>query len=146
MSDALLERIAKATEGLLALHTKGGGGAVAPKPAAAPAAAKPAATPAKPAAAPAAKPAAKPAAAAPAAAKAPNGKHDSVQVRDAIRKVATNPNLGKQSALDILDQDGGGVTNVTNLKPEFFDAVFEACQALLAGEGEGAPADDNDLM
>jgi membrane protein involved in colicin uptake len=112
---------------------------------------------AKAAADKAAKPAAKPAAAAadkkaaPAAAaatKAPGGKYNSEQVRDIIRKVATNVSLGKQSALDILDQDGGGVTNVTNLKPEFFDAVFEAAQVVLQGEGSSTPApeDDDDLM
>jgi hypothetical protein len=75
----------------------------------------------------------------PAAAKAPGGKFNSEQVRDIIRKVATNPSLGKQSALDILDQDGGGVTNVTNLKPENFDKVYEACQALLSSEGGNEP-------
>lgn len=159
MSDVLLERIAKATEGLLA-HLKAPpagsvGGAVPPKPAraaAAPAAGnKPAPAANKAAAAPAAATPAKPAkaaAAAPAAAKAPNGKYTSEQVRDIIRKVATNPTLGKQSALDILDQDGGGVTNVTNLKPENFDAVYDACNALLSSEGDGAgpAADEDDLM
>lgn len=153
MSDVLLERIAKATEGLLA-HLKSGPGVVGG--AAKPAAAAPAAGKATPAAAPKAAPAAagkpataaaaKPAAAAPAAAKAPGGKYNSEQVRVAIRAVATNSNLGKQSALDILDQDGNGVKAVKDLKPENYDAVYEACQALLSGEGEAPAAADDDLM
>lgn len=154
MSDALLERIAKAAEGLLA-HLKGGGGAVAPKPGAAGAATppKPAATGPKPGAAGAAtppKPAANKtnkgaAAPPPAAAKAANGKYNSDQVRDIIRKVATNANLGKQSAVDILDQDGNGAPNVMTLKPEFYDAVYEACQVALQGEGGAeASADEYD--
>lgn len=152
MSDALLERIATATEGLLA-HLK-------KAPAAAPTAATPAvkaaadraaaasAAKATPAAAPKAAPAAAPKAApkaATAATKAPGGKYNSEQVREAIRKVALNPNLGKQSALDILDQDGGGVTKVVDMKPENFDSVYEACQALLSGEGEGTAAADDDF-
>lgn len=164
MSDSILERIAVALETI----AKGGGkvapaassGGAAPNRAAAAGAAAAAggnkATPAAGAnkgAAGASAGANKGAAgagagkntAAPAAAKAPGGKYNSEQVRDIIRKLATNPSLGKQSALDILDQDGGGVTNVTNLKPEFFDAVYEACQALLSSEGEaGAGADDFD--
>lgn len=82
---------------------------------------------------------------APAAAKAAGGKYNSEQVRDIVRKVATTPSLGKQSALDILDQDGGGVTNVTNLKPENFDKVYEACQALLSSEGGGETADADEF-
>jgi hypothetical protein len=150
MSDALLTRIAEGIEGLLA-HVKAAPApapkAETPKPAAAPKpeAAKPAAAPkpeaAKPAAAPKPAAAAPKPAAAPAPTKAPGGKYTSDQVREVIRKVATNKSLGKQSALDILDQDGGGVQNVTNLKPEFFDAVYEACQALLSTEGQGEGED-----
>lgn len=157
MSDVILERIAKALESIAAAGsaTAVKAPAATTKPAAAapaaakPAAAKPAATPAAAgkAAATAAPAAAKPAAAKPAAAaaptKAPGGKHSSDEVRDIIRKVATNPGLGKQSALDILDTDGGGVTNVTNLKPEHFDAVFDAANALLSAEGGGDEAADD---
>lgn len=155
MSDAILERIATALEAIAKQGGKVGtvaaaaagaaAGATPPKPAAAPpkppaagakAPDKPAATPPKPAGS-------KPPAAAAASTKGPGGKYTSEQVRDVIRKVATNPALGKQSAMDVLDQDGGGVTNVTNLKPELFDAVYEACAVLLAGDGAGeAPAED----
>jgi membrane protein involved in colicin uptake len=176
MSDVLLERIATALEAIAKNASVGGGAVKAPAATtaatAAPGAAKPdaavkaaadkaAKTAAdkkaaekaaadKAAAAKKAAPAAdkKAAPAAAAATKAPGGKYNSEQVRDIIRKVATNVSLGKQSALDILDQDGGGVTNVTNLKPEFFDAVFEAAQVVLQGEGSSTPApeDDDDLM
>lgn len=76
--------------------------------------------------------------------KAPGGKYNAEQVRDIIRKVANNPTLGKQSAREALETDGGGVTTVSELKPEFFDAVYEACQVLLNGEGGGAASDDFD--
>jgi hypothetical protein len=143
MSDVLLTRIADALEGLLA-HAKGAAKAA---PAAAAAAAKPAAAAAKPAAAKPAAAAAKPAAAKPAAAKpaaapaqpqkAPGGRYTLDQVRDAVRKIAANKTLGKQSALDILDQDGDGAQNVRLLKPEYYDSVYEACSALLTNEGGG---------
>lgn len=154
MSDVLLTRIADALEGLLA-HAKATpkaaaapAAAAAAKPAAAPAAAKPAAAPAaaKPAAAKpaAAKPAAaKPAAAPASAPKLPGGKYTAEQVRDELRKVVTNKSLGKQSALDILDQDGDGAVSVTALKPEFYDSVYEAAKALLSTEGDPASADDD---
>lgn len=166
MSDALLERLAKATEGILAHIQKspvfglppagaannGGkpatGAAATNKPAAGAAAGnKPAAGAAatnKPAAAAAGnKPGTGPAA----GTKAPGGKYTVEQVRDIIRKVASDAALGKQSAADILDQDGGGVTRVTDLKPENFDKVYEACQVLLSsGEAAAPAAAEDDLM
>lgn len=120
--------------------------------AAAAAAAKPAAAPAKPAAtAAAAKPAAAPAkpAAAAAPAKAPGGKYNVDQVREKIREVASNAALGKVSATNILEDDGGGAKRVTDLKPENFDAVYEACVVALQSEGSKpeAPAEaEDDLM
>lgn len=169
MSDVLLIRIAEAVEGLRA-DLKGAksapaaAGATAGNKAgtatagtgnkganAAPSAADAAKTAAAAKAAAAAKTAAAAAAAAkgPAAGtKGPGGKFTVEQVRDLIRKVATDANLGKQSAADILMDDGGGVAKVTDLKPENYDAVAEACQVLLSGEG-GAPAGDapeDDLM
>lgn len=165
MSDALLERLAKAAEGILAQMTKSPSGGAARPPA--PAGSAGGAAPDAAAKAAAAKVAAakkadddKKKAAAVAAAKAkggpaagtkgPGGKHTVEQVRDIVRQVATNASLGKQSASDILDQDGGGVTKVTDLKPENYDKVFEACQVLLSGEGEGgtaeAPAEEDELM
>jgi hypothetical protein len=136
--------VARAT----AYHAFLTGGAAA-KPAAAAAATKPATTkPAttKPAAtapaaagkpatvtAPAGKPATtKPAATKPAATapKAQVGKYTEDQVRAKIREVASNEALGKQEALDILDENGN-VQNVSQLKPENYDKVYEACQAAL---------------
>lgn len=118
-------------------------GAPATKPATAPAGAKPSATPpagAKPAAA-AAKPAAAPAASS-GATKAPGGKHTQAEVRALIQKVAIRPGEGNQAARDILSESGGGVATVSALKPEFFDAVFEACQNILAEGGAGGGDDD----
>lgn len=79
-----------------------------------------------------------------AAAKAPGGKYTSEQVRDIVKQVATNANLGKQEALTILDEEGG-VQNVSSLKPENFDKVYEACQVALQGvAGHAASADEDD--
>lgn len=162
MSDALLTQISKQL-GDIHATLKGGGGAVAPKApaektaasaadiAAAKAAAakkadvaKKADAAAKTSAATATKPAG------PAAGtKAPGGKHTIEQVRELIRKVAADKNLGKQSAKDILADDGGGVEKVLDLKPENYDKVYEACEVLLNGEGNKepeTPADEDDLM
>jgi len=177
MSDVILERLAKAAEGILAHIQKGGpaagaGGAtnplagaagVDPKAAAAAkataeakakaaadvkvkadAAAAAAAAAASAAAAAAKKPAAGPAT----GTKGPGGKFTVEQVRDKIREVATNANLGRQSATDILDQDGGGVKTVKDLKPENYDKVYEACQVALQSEGSASAgaAPEDDLM
>ena len=177
MSDALLTRIAEAVEGLRADIKAKAAGAAAPKPGSAGATDKgaaPASDEASAKAAAAAKTAAakkaaeekakaevkaKADAAAAAAAKAkagpagntkgPNGKYTADQVREKIREVATNASLGKQDAADILDQDGGGVKRVTDLKPENYDKVYEACQVALQTEGStpaGAAAPEDDLM
>jgi hypothetical protein len=64
-----------------------------------------------------------------------------------VRKVAAD--VDRQSAKDILLDDGGGVERVLDLKPEKFDAVFEACQVLLRGEGAstaGPAPEEDDLM
>lgn len=172
MSDALLERLAKAAEGILAHIQKGGGAAVgagagATKPATPPAGAADAAkvaaaakakaeaaakakadaeAVAKAAAAAAAK--AKPAAGPVAGTKGPNGKFTVEQVREKIREVASNANLGRDSAKDILDQDGGGVKSIKDLKPENYDKVYEACQVALQSEGAApgaAPAEEDDF-
>jgi hypothetical protein len=119
------------------------GTAVPGKPNAAPGTAKPNAAPgtAKPGATAGA--AGKAAGAAPAAGtKGPGGKHTAEEVRAIIKQVATNANLGKQSALAILDENAG-VQNVSSVKPENFDAVYEACEVELAGVA-GAAADAGD--
>jgi hypothetical protein len=84
----------------------------------------------------------------PAGTKGPNGKYTIEQVREKIRDVATNASLGKQDAADILDQDGGGVKKVTDLKPENYDKVYEACQVALQTEGSApaATTPEDDLM
>jgi hypothetical protein len=156
MSDALLTRIAEGIDALRADIKKLGGasaGAATPPKAtmggaapdaAAKAAAKKAADEKKAAEAKAAADKSK---AGPAAnTKAPGGKHTIEQVREMIRKVAADANLGKQTAKDILADDGG-VEKVADLKPENFDKVYEACEVALKAEGGGAPAaDDDDLM
>jgi len=166
MSDALLTEISKKLSDIHAALIKGGAAPVAAPKTTTTTAAPDAAAKAKAEAAAKAKAdaeakakadaAAKAKAAAAAAApkgpaagtKAPGGKFTIDQVRDLIRQVATNASLGKQSAADILSDDGGGVTKVTDLKPENYDKVAEACQVLLNGEGAGAPAaaPEDDLM
>jgi hypothetical protein len=79
--------------------------------------------------------------------KAPGGKHTVDQVRAIIRKVAED--IDKPSAKDILKDDGGGAERVADLKPQFYDAVFEACEVLRGGEGKPAAATaepEDDLM
>jgi hypothetical protein len=153
--DAHLERIATALEAIAkngplakVLDAVGGKPAAATKPAAA-AAPAPATKPAAAAApAKAGRPALaiKPPATPGGHTKGPGGKHTQDQVRDMLRKVATTAGLGKQSAIDILTENAGGATSFNNLKPEFYDAVFEGCESALAsGEGGGVtkPADDD---
>jgi hypothetical protein len=67
-------------------------------------------------------------------AEAPGEKFNYVQVRDIVREVATNPGLGRETALNVLDQEGRGAKNVSSMKPENLDMVYEACRSLLAGE------------
>lgn len=78
-------------------------------------------------------------------AKAPGGKHTLDQVREIIRKVAAD--VDKVSAKNILADDGGGAERCDVLKPEFYDAVYEACEVLLGGEGapKAAPDELDDL-
>jgi len=157
MSDALLERIAVALEAVAKTYTGAaktpsaaptGGQSAADKGAAADAAKKTAATEAAAKAA-AAKAAAAKTAGPAAGTKGPGGKYSIDQVREKIREVAANPNLGKQSAADILEDDGGGVKRVTDLKPENYDKVYEAAAVALQSEGGKAPTPataEDDLM
>jgi len=150
MSDKLLERIAAALETLAAKAT-----AIA-APAAAPAAGKTKAdkpTPAAPGGKPASKPAAgKGAASAPPAgsAKGPGGTRTQDEVRDIVRRVVTetkdpkDKDAGKKAALNVLDEIGN-VTNVGNLKPELYDAVYEACAGLL-GDPDGVDDANDDPL
>jgi membrane protein involved in colicin uptake len=153
MSDVLLKEISTKLSDIHAA-LKGGaaanGGAVAPPKAAANKAADKAAAADKTAAD---KPKAADKAAAnnkagasqPAGTKAPGGKHTIEEVRSILRDVATNPALGKASALAILDENGG-VDHLGKLKPENFDAVYEAAQVELSGaSSEGGAAEDDGL-
>jgi hypothetical protein len=126
-------------------------GAAAPagKPATQAAAKPAAATQTSTAAKTAAKPATKPgttktsaAAKAPAASKIASV-HNEDEVRKSIRAVANHAQLGTAVASNILDEEAG-VSTVSQLKPEHYDAVFDAATAKLAevnGEGEAAPAE-----
>ena len=115
--------------------------AAAAKPAAA--AAKPAAAAAKPAAKPAAKAAAKaatPAATAPKPAPK-GGVHGEADVRKLVKAVANHPKLGTTHAANILDEEAG-VANVSAVKPEFYDAVYDALAAKI-DEVDGAAGDED---
>lgn len=72
--------------------------------------------------------------------KAPGGKYDLEQVRHILFKVSMNPSLTRQAALGVLKLAGGGVKNVSSLKPENFDKVYEACQGVLGSDGASAEA------
>ena len=82
----------------------------------------------------------------PDAAKTPTGKYNYGQVRDIVRKVAMNLSLGKETAVDVLDQDGGGVTSVSSMLPENLDNVYEACQVLLSGEGASSEGKTENMI
>jgi len=160
MSDKLLERIAAALETIAAKRPR-----ALDVPEAAPAKAatvkpdKPAG--AAPGGTPGGKPAAKPAAGKGASGSAPSGqtkgpggKHTQDEVRDIIRRVVIEKGNestggkkgeGTKLALNLLDEIGN-VTNVGQLKPEFYDAVYEACAGLL-GDPDGADdANDDDPL
>ena len=84
-------------------------------------------------------------AAPPDAVKSPTGKYNYGQVRDIVRKVAMDPCLGKESALDVLNQDGSGVRNVSRMMPENLDNVYEACQVLLSCEGASSEGETENM-
>jgi hypothetical protein len=77
------------------------------------------------------------------AAKAPGGKFSYGQVRNIVCKVAMNPRLGGEAALNVLDHEGRGAKKVSSIKPEDLEMVYEACRSLLAGESASAEAEQN---
>lgn len=87
----------------------------------------------------AAKPGAANAQSVPGDTKAPGGKNTYQDVVDALCKVREA--VGKDTALKILADDGGGVKSVRDLKPALYDAVVEGCENEISGEG-GAAEDD----
>jgi pyruvate/2-oxoglutarate dehydrogenase complex dihydrolipoamide acyltransferase (E2) component len=153
MSDKLAELIVVAAQAITAHVNKSaqtGGGArptVPAKPAAQQAAkpVAPAAKPAAPAVKPAA-PAAKPAAPAakpavkPAAKPAQVGQHSLDDIRTIIKKVVATAGLGKETAVELLDTEGG-VKKISDLKPADYDKVYEACDGALRGGEAGATGD-----
>jgi hypothetical protein len=66
--------------------------------------------------------------------KAPDGTFTYGEVRSIVREAVTNPSLGRQMALKVLDRQGGGAKNVSSIKPEHLDMVYEAFASLLARE------------
>lgn len=137
MSDALLTEISKKLSDIHAVLSKGGAAAAIPPKADKPATPKPET---KKEAAPKAP---KAGATAPAGTKAADGKHTIEEVRDILKKVAVHEALGRQVAINILDENGG-VDHLTKLKPENYDAVYEAAQVELNGAKTAEPAGEDD--
>lgn len=52
-------------------------------------------------------------------------------LRDAVRRVALRPDLGKHVARYILDIHGNGVSVVADVRPMYYDAVIKACNEAL---------------
>ena len=153
MSDLLAQVLIGAARGIIAA-TDGGAKTPAPQAAtkadtkAAPAAKAPAIAatsaankPATKAATTQAKAPAKPAAPKAPAKPAVATDHSEDEVRKAIRAVANHPKLGMKIASNILDEEAG-VANVSSLKPENYDAVFDACTAKIA-EANGQVPETN---
>jgi hypothetical protein len=53
------------------------------------------------------------------------------QVRDIMREVATRPDLGRKVGLQILDDFGGRATYLAEVKPDKYEAVYDAARAKL---------------
>lgn len=75
--------------------------------------------------------------------KAPGGKHTADEVRDVLRKLAqTNKDL----AVKIVSENGGGANKFTEVKPEYYDALYEAISAELENGDSGGGGADNDFV
>jgi hypothetical protein len=146
MSDKLADVLIAAAGGITAAFAGG-------KPAAA-AAGKPAANKTPPAAGP--KAGANGAAAGKPAAtqtkppqKAPAGKYTADQVKAKMREVLNTPGLGRPIVVNVLDENANGAKGWGDVKPEYYDALYEAFDNELkggaAGEAAGADADLGDL-
>ena len=149
MSDTLADVLIAAAGGITAAFAGG-------KPAAvvAAAAGKPAANKTPPAAGP--KAGANGAAAGKPAAtqtkppqKAPAGKYTADQVKAKMREVLNTPGLGRPIVVNVLDENANGAKGWGDVKPEYYDALYEAFDNELkggaAGEAAGADADLGDL-
>jgi hypothetical protein len=66
--------------------------------------------------------------------KAPGGKFSYGDVRNIVSEAATDPSLGREIALKVLDRDGGGAKNASSVKPEHLDRVYETFERLLNRE------------
>lgn len=142
MSDALLERIASALEKIAA-----SGGASTPaatqnknvKPGATATGSTPPKT--SPAAGPKTQQQPPKNAATAKAQSGPKTKHTFDEVTNALRELAKQGDQSKELARTIL-KEHGGVSKMSELKPENFDAVFEAINAETGDGDSGAEGDD----
>lgn len=137
MSDAILERIATALEKLVSGGSLPATGAnkTAPTKATAASGTSPKAasadkTPPKTAAA--ATPPKQPD-------KAPGGKYTAAQVLDKLRVLAKQ---NKELALKTINENGGGAVKFSEVKPEFYDALYEAINSELTNGDSGGSDDD----
>jgi hypothetical protein len=62
--------------------------------------------------------------------RAPSGEFSYGEVRAIVREAVME--LGPEPVRKILDHEGNGATNVSQLKPKYLDIVYEACLSLLA--------------
>ena len=62
-------------------------------------------------------------------------------MRKLVKAVANHPKLGTTHAANILDEEAG-VANVSAVKPEFYDAVYDALAAKI-DEVDGAAGDED---
>lgn len=81
--------------------------------------------------------------------KAPAGKYTADQVKAKMREVLNTPGLGRPIVVNVLDENANGAKGWGDVKPEYYDALYEAFDNELkggaAGEAAGADADLGDL-
>lgn len=81
--------------------------------------------------------------------KAPAGKYTADQVKAKMREVLNNPGLSRPIVVNVLDENANGAKGWGDVKPEYYDALYEAFDNELkggaAGEAAGADADLGDL-
>ena len=81
--------------------------------------------------------------------KAPDGKYTADQVKAKMREVLNTPGLGRPIVVNVLDENANGAKGWGDVKPEYYDALYEAFDNELkggaAGEAAGADADLGDL-
>jgi hypothetical protein len=60
--------------------------------------------------------------------------------REIIKKVVATDGLGKETAVELLDTEGG-VKKISDLKPADYDKVYEAYENEISGGEAGATGD-----